>query len=62
MVATKADRLRRDVLRLWKLGCEFDNIDPTEKFVVWSNDNPYQADYDRATLELAEHLHERKAG
>ena len=30
------------VVKQWKKACEYDNIDPKSKFVIFSKDNPYR--------------------
>jgi hypothetical protein len=37
-----------NIKELWAKACEYDNIPADSKFVVFSNDNPYVADYNRA--------------
>jgi hypothetical protein len=36
---------RKVVKRLWRKACQHEGIDPKEKFVVFSNDNPFNKDY-----------------
>jgi hypothetical protein len=39
---------------LWKKCCEHDGMEPASKFVVFSNDNPYLAFYNRAVQQFQE--------
>lgn len=36
------------IQQLWHLACQFDDIDPRDKFVVFSADNPYAKKYNFA--------------
>lgn len=42
------------VKQLWMKMCEHDDIEAGSKFVVFSNDNPYQQFYDNALTQLRE--------
>lgn len=38
----------RELLKeLWKQACEYDDIEPEAKFVVFSDDNPYLPKYNK---------------
>lgn len=39
------------IKELWIAACKYDDIDPTAKFVVWSNNNPYAEEYNKKMLE-----------
>lgn len=45
MTAIKAGACAR---KLWDKACEHDKIVPTERFVVFSDDNPHVSAYNRA--------------
>jgi len=32
----------------WEAACQWDNVDPAEKFVVFGKDNPFLDEYSRA--------------
>lgn len=36
---------------LWTKACEFENIDPKSSFVVFSEDNPFEKEYNKKRLE-----------
>ncbi len=42
------------VRQLWAKCCEHDGIEPSAKFVVWSDDNPYVKFYNQAYRQLQE--------
>ena len=42
---------RVEVKRLWAEMCSFDEIPPDASFVVFSNDNPFEAQYNKAMAE-----------
>lgn len=44
--------LEQDVQDLWKKACKWEGIEPEAKFVVFSEDNPYMPEYDRAMGKL----------
>lgn len=46
--------LQQTVKQLWEKSCEHDEIDPTAKFVVFTDDNPYIPFYNRALLQYRE--------
>uniref|UniRef100_A0A7C2EIN5 Uncharacterized protein n=1 Tax=Ammonifex degensii TaxID=42838 RepID=A0A7C2EIN5_9THEO len=46
--------LAATALDLWRKACEYDNIPPESKFVVFSADNPYVLFYNRILTELQE--------
>lgn len=39
---------------LWIKACEFDQIDPASKFVVFSTDNPWAKQYNKLALVIAQ--------
>lgn len=41
-------RAYRKVQALWQQACEYEGIEPTAKFVCWSEDNPYYEAYSKA--------------
>jgi hypothetical protein len=40
-----------EVTRLWRLACLHDNIGTASQFVVFSKDNPFNAEYNAAVKE-----------
>ena len=42
--------LYRDSRRFWRLACQHDGIDPNSKFIVFSDNNPYNQQYHAATI------------
>ena len=42
------ENTRIDVRRLWRKACKHEGIDPKSKFVVFSNENPWNDDYNAA--------------
>ena len=55
-----ADTLRGRMRLLWVKACHWDNIAPQCKFVVFSRENPHQAEYDKAMRAYQEHLASKK--
>jgi len=53
--------IAESVATLWAKACKHDGIDPTSKFVVWSDSNPYAASYNDAMGRLLE-LRGQRAG
>jgi hypothetical protein len=43
----KVNKLRVKTKILWEKKCKYDNIDPSEKFIVFSDNNPYSKKYDK---------------
>jgi len=48
------DQWRATVRKCWEDACKFDGVDPNEKFVVFSDDNPYVPFHNRAVQNLRE--------
>lgn len=42
--------MKTTVKQLWVKACEFDGIDPTSKFVVFSDSNPWAKKYNQALI------------
>jgi hypothetical protein len=45
-----------DSKTLWKKACKFDKIPPRSKFVSFSKENPYVADYNKSVREEMQQL------
>jgi hypothetical protein len=54
--------LAQTVKNLWIKACEHDMIDPGERIVVFSTDNPFMPFYDNAYRQLQEAIQAYKAG
>ena len=53
--------LRLEVRRLWNLACKWENIPANPRFVVFSNDNPYQKEYNEAMMKWMRFMQVRTA-
>lgn len=47
---TKREKARLKAKALWIKGCKHDGINPSEKFVCWSQGNPYDKPYNKAMM------------
>ena len=45
---SKLAKAQKEVSRLWALMCQVDGVDPSSKFVVFPNGNPYALEYNEA--------------
>ena len=52
--ASRESVVAESVATLWDAACKHDGIDPTSKFVCWSDSNPYAASYNDAMGRLLE--------
>jgi len=49
------DANRRESNRLWESACQFDGYDPDEKFVCFSDENPFTSEYNARMIERLEY-------
>jgi hypothetical protein len=52
---TQTEQARDRAAELWLKMCEWDNVSPDSPFVVFSETNPYQAEYDAAMAFVKGH-------
>jgi hypothetical protein len=41
-----------NIKELWQKACKYDNIPVNSKFVIFSKDNPFMAEYNQAVATL----------
>jgi hypothetical protein len=59
-IRTNIARLRSDVQTAWKEACAHDKIDPASTFVVFSDSNPFEAEYNKAMGRYLDYRREVK--